>query len=295
MAARVGKHEPVTQGHVGIYAKDARRRRALARSLEAAGHSHREASTPEELHRMLGSQQFDVAALIVRNPDEAEEIAGAFDGAQLPRHTILLGSVSALPLTLKRRRGGTFRFVPGQLRADEITRLVDASISAGTWDEANAENGECSPVEQVELEEVIERAAAAVYSDARRKRQRLSTSISGRERHVLGNRPKLRRLFSRLLKLIVSVAPVGAVVSIDARAGNEDWVIDISASKASSGRRSVADLAAELGEEDAELLGVSQDVRDQGGMLWVELAGPSAPAFCLALPLPGDVLQSASA
>ncbi|MCH8920963.1 MAG: hypothetical protein IIA23_09740 [Chloroflexi bacterium] len=213
---------------------------------------------------------------------------------QLPLHTILVGSASALPLTLKRRRGSTFRYVPGQLTAREITHLVDSSISAGMWDEAATDNGNGSHLEQVDLEEIIERAAAAVYGEAKRKRQSFNTVVSGAHGYVLGNTDKLRHMFSALLRLLVSLAPVGAVVSIDAH-GNDKWVIDIKTSDNKASRRPVADIAAELQEERAALTAVAREVREQGGLLWVELAGPAAPALCLTLPLPAEALESASA
>ena len=294
MVARTRMDEPGTQGHIAVYAKDARRRQALARTLSAAGHSHHEAATPDELHRLLDHQQFDVAALIVRDSEEAEALAAALDDVQLPLHTILVGSASALPLTLKRRRGSTFRFVPGQLTAREITHLVDSSISAGTWDEASTDNGHGSHLERVELEEIIERAAATVYSEAKRKRQRFNTVVSGAHGYVLGNPAKLRHIFSALLRLFVSLAPTGVTVSIDAHA-NDKWVIDVKASDGKARRRPVADIAAELREERAALTAVAREIREQGGMLWVELAGPAALALCLTLPLPAEALESASA
>ncbi len=295
MVVKARMDKPRTQGHIAVYAKDARRRQALARTLSAAGHSHHEAATPAELHRLLDHQRFDVAALIVRDSEEAEALSAALDGVQLPLHTILIGSASALPLTLKRRRGSTFRFVPGQLTAREITHLVDSSISAGTWDEAATDNGNGSHLEQVELEEIIERAAATVYSEAKRKRQRFNTVVSGAHGYVLGNPAKLRHIFSALLRLFVSLAPTGVTVSIDAHAAHDKWVIDVKTSDGKASRRPVADIAAELREERAALTAVAREIREQGGMLWVELAGPAALALCLTLPLPAEALESASA
>lgn len=295
MVATTRMVEPETQGHIAVHVKDARRRQALARTLSGAGHSHHEAATPDELHRLLDHQQFDVAVLIVRDSEEAEALSSALDGVQLPLHTILVGSASALPLTLKRRRGSTFRYVPGQLTAREITHLVDSSISAGTWDEAATDNGCGSHLEQVDLEEIIERAAAAVYGEAKRKRQSFNTVVSGAHGYVLGNTTKLRHMFSALLRLIVLLAPTGVAISINAHAANDKWVIDIKASDGKASRRPVADIAAELREERGALTAVAREIRQQGGMLWVELAGPAALALCLTLPLPAEALESASA
>lgn len=291
MVVRARQHVPSTQGHVGVYAKDSRRRQALARSLDAAGHSHREASTPRELHRLLQRQQFDVATLIVRDAQDADEIAVALEGTKLPHHTILLGSASGLPLALKRRHGGTFRFVPGRLRSQDITRLVDASISAGMWDEAAFGNGECSRLEPLDLEEIIERAAATISSEAKHKHQRFNVFVSGADGRVLGVRAKLRGMFSALLGLIVSLAPDRATVHVDAHAAREEWLISISAVQTrSAGRPTTADIASDLSDKRQALTAISRDVREQGGLLWVEVAGPSALAFCLTLPRPLEAL-----
>ena len=295
MVVNTRMDEAQTQGHIAVYAKDARRRQALARTLSAAGHSRHEAATPAELHRLLDHQQFDVAALIVRDSEEAEALAAALDGVELPLHTILVGSDSALPLTLKRRRGSTFRFVPGQLTAREITHLVDSSISAGTWDEAATDNGHGSHLEQVELEDIIERAAATVYSEAKRKRQSFNTVVSGAHGYVLGNTDKLRHMFSTLLRLIVSLAPTGVAISINAHAANDKWVIDIKASDGKASLRPVADIAADLRQERTALAAIAREIREQGGMLWVELTGPAGLALCLTLPIPAEALESATA
>ena len=287
--------EAVTQGSVAVYAQDSRRRLALARSLSGAGHSQRSVATPQELHRLLTLQQFDLIAMIVQSDEEGAALDAALHDVRLPLHTILLGSSNGLALTMKRRRGGTFRFVPGRLTAAEITRLVDASISAGTWDESLGDNCGGSEAEQVELEDVIERAASAVYGRAKRKRQRFSISVSGSHSRVLGRGVKLRQIFTALLRLIAAAAPVDAIVSVNARAERGEWEIDVSATTNGKTRRPVADMAAELTEERDELKAVSREVREQGGMLWVELAGPAAPALCLTLPLPAEALEGAPA
>lgn len=295
MVGRARQYAPSTQGHVGIYAKDARRRHALARSLDASGHSHREASTPAELHRLLKQQQFDVATLIVRDAQDAAEIAAALEGTKLPFHTILLGSASGLPLALKRRPGATFRFVPGRLRSRDITRLVDASISAGTWDEATADNGQCPHLEPLELEEIIERAAATISSEAKHKHQRFNVVVSGADGRVLGIRAKLRGMFSALLRLVVSLAPASSSVQIDAQAASEEWLITVRAAQSSgAGRPTTADIASDLSDRREAITAVSRDVREQGGLLWVEVAGPSALAFCLTLPRSPEALAASA-
>jgi hypothetical protein len=273
----------------------------MAKSLGEAGHSHREAASPDELRQCLLSQRFDVLALKVRDEEEAGEIVQALEGASLPTHGILVGrtsalvgTASALELTRRFQRGGTFRYVPGSLTSRELTHLVDASIGAGTWEEYAAENGASSELEEVELEEIIEGAASAVYGSANRKRQRFNTVVAGPVSLVLGDPTKLRGTLVALLKLVVSLAPRGAAISIEAQAGREEWLIRIRASSSNRARRVPAQVAEALREETKTLSVVSRDLHGQGGMLWVELLGPAAWALCLTLPLPPETVRSAS-
>lgn len=292
--ARNSQSSPaITQGHVALYALDPRWLRSVGRSLEKAGHSCQQMSDKDALHDLLMRQRCDVLVLKVRDELDARKIARVLEDVAPPHHVILVGSVSALPLTLNARRAGTFRYVPGPISAREITRLVDASISAGVREECLGENGDVSHLQEVDLQETIERAAATVYPQANRKRQRFNTTVTGLDTHVLGNAAKLRRTFAALLKLIVGLAPRGAAISVDAQAGQEEWAIHIRASGNGAGFRP-ADLAEELQEERRTLTAISRTVREQGGVLWVELVGPAALALCLTLPLPTRALQSAS-
>jgi len=284
-----------TQGCVALYAKDSRWRRAVTKSLDHSGHAHGEASTADELHRLLLAQRFDVITLKVRDAREAREVAAVLENVRLPLHTILVGSVSALPL-IPRRRAGTFRFVPGPLDPHELTRLVDVSISAGGWDETFEENGASHQLEEVDLEEAIEQAAATVYRDATRKRQRFHSTVVGPFTQAMADPVRLRQALVALLRLIVSLAPYRARISVEAQAGRGDWLVRIAAG-GTNGRSTSkpAHIAEALHQETRTLATISRAVAAQGGMLWVELVGSSGVAFSLTLPLVPEGVQTASA
>ena len=74
---------------------------------------------------------------------------------------------------------------------------------------------------------------------------------------------------------------------------NGEWQISISAQHDGATRPSLAATSADLIEEHDALQAASQDIRDQGGILWVELAGPAALSVCFTLPLPAEALQHA--
>lgn len=292
MVTLTRREDAWTSGHIVVYAKNERRRRAIVRALEAGSHSCRMAGTPAQLRRLLDHQRFDAGILVVRDRNEAEELAPPLDHVRLPTHTIVIGSARALP-HLRRRRGDTLRITPSNLTAGEIAKLAEASLSQGTWDEISTEGNGGSPREALELEEIIESAATAVYAQAKRKRQRFTTVVSASEGHVLGNRSVLRRVFSRLLAAVVELAPVGAAITTSANDESGEWQISIGAHNGGATRSSLATTAAELDQEHDVLQAVSQDIRDQGGILWVELAGPTALSVCFTLPLPAEALQHA--
>jgi len=286
---------PSALGHVAVYARDARWRRAMGRNLTKAGHSHMEAGSPDEIFRLLVTQRFDVIALKVRDRDDAEEIADALQEVRLPPHGILVGGAGVRLLALNKNGKGTLRYVPRPLPAEEVSRLVDVSINAGTWDEGHAENGNASPIEEVDMEEAIENAASAVYAQAKRRRQQFSTIVDHDGQHAYTDRSRLRRALVALLRLVVTLAPRGAHVAVEARANKDEWTVRIAAAPGRNGAPSFANLADHLNDETRALAAVSRDVHLLGGLLWVELLGPAALALCLTLPLPKEEQLSESA
>ena len=283
------------QGLVALYAKDGRWRRAVAASLEGSGHSHDEASSAAELHRLLASRRFDLLALKVRDVNEARELAAVLEGIRMPLHTILVGSIGALPV-LPRRRTGTFRFVPGRLEAQELARLVDVSITAGAWDDAADESTSAYELEEVDLEEAIERAAEVVYRDASRKRQRFHSAVVGPDTRALADKVRLRHTLISLLRLTVSLAPYRSLISVEAQASKNDWLIRITAGKSGWSLAKTGQVTEALRQETKTLDAISRAVAGQGGMLWVELVGSAGVAFSmtLPLPLPAECTQSRS-
>jgi hypothetical protein len=274
-------------GHVAVYARDARWRHAVARTLAASGHSRHEAATPAEIRRLLQGQRFDVLALKVRDEADAAEVVRALDGVRLPHHGILAGDANAVSAVFGPARAGTFRYVPGRPTGQEVCRLVDVSLSAGEGDEGPAEHNGDGPFEEVDLEEAIEGAAAMVYALARRRGLRFSSAVEGPIERAVGNAAVLRRVFATLLRLIVGQAPRGARVSVQARAGRDEWTVRIGA--AGRSMQAGAPLAEAIREQQRTLTAVSEAVQSQGGLLWAELGGRGALAFCLTLPLPPEV------
>ncbi len=275
---------PITLGHVAVYARDTRWRRSLTRHLDGAGHSHRAAPTPADIRRLLIAQRFDVMALRIRDNREASEVAQALRGLTLPPHGIFVGGPSAQLLSIKPAGRGTLRYVPASMQASEVSRLVDASVSAGFGDDGKSDHGAAAHIEEVDVEELIESSAAQVYPQARRKQQRFSSVVEGPIALTLANPTRIRRAVVSLLRLSVALAPRGALVGVEARGTHEEWALRIHASASKGSRRGAAQLAESLREETKTLSAVSRDVRPQGGLVWAELLGPDDLALCLTLP-----------
>lgn len=277
-----------------MYARNARWRRAVANAVEKSGHSCGEAANSADLHRLLLSQRFDVLMLKVSDEEEAHDLTSVIADVKQPLHTILVGDASALPL-LPLRRSGTYRFVPGRASAQDLGRLVDVSISSGTWDEGLDENGATIELQEVDIEEAIEDAAVATYADAKRKRQRFHSAVVGTHRQAFADPALLRRVLARLMGLAVALAPTQALISVEAEAGRSEWQIRLRTSGGRRLQRKKTYFAEALRQEASALASIARDLAKQGGMLWVELLGTSGLAFSVTLPLPREDARMAIA
>jgi len=290
MVALRERREASPKGHIAIYAVNDRRRNAICRAARAAGHSCEDAGTVDDLRRALEQHRFDVGVWVVRDEAEAETLGRALDGLKLPIHTLVIGAPAALP-HIRRRRGGSLRFVPAHLTAAEIARVATTSITRGTWIEEGEDTNHQR--EAVELESIIDSAASSVYADARRKSQRFSSSVSAETGQVFGSRSALRKIFSSLLGVVVELAPAGASINTQAVEGDDEWQISVAATVNGASRRPISTKAGDLSDEEDALQAVSQEIRDQGGILWVDLAGPEALSVSFTLPLPAEAMANA--
>ncbi len=280
--------ETLTQGSVAVYGRNARWRHGLVKRLAEAGHVHGEAANPAQIQQLLAQQRFDVLVLNVRDEGEASEIADVLRELRPPLHMVLLGSASALPLIAQPRRGGTLRYVPGVLDPRELCRLIDVAISSGTWDDGGAEHNGSALLEEVDLEEAVEGAAAAVYAQAKRKNQRFTNTITGPAPFALAHPLKLRKVLVDLLRLVVSSSPRGASITVDAHAAGDEWSIRIGSANGQPSSRAPGQLGEVLNDEVKMLASTARALHEQGGMLWVDVMGPSAMALSLTLPLPPE-------
>ena len=274
------------KGHIAIYASNDRRGSAIARAAEGCGHSSQKANTSAGVRRVLDHQRFDVGVWVVRDEAEAVDLGAALEGTKLPIHTVVVGSATALP-HIKRRRGGSLRLVPSNLTAAEIATVAGACIGRGTWEEqGDADDG--NHREPILLESIIEAAASANYTRAKRKQQRFSTVVSSASGHVFGTRRQLRRIFTKLIRVVIDLAPVGATIATIAHENATEWEICVTASSGDAPRRPIATTAGELSDEEEAIREISQDIRNQGGILWIDLAGSEAMSVCFTLAIPEE-------
>ena len=269
---------PRARGHIVLYARDDEWRFAASNALDASGHSQQTAASAGELRRVVHSQRFDVVVLHLCGEGDAAEIAQALAGAPLPSRGIVIAD-AGVPASLHGRLCDVaVQLLPEPPSPHQLCQLVAASIVAGGWEQEADEHANGQAIEEIDLGEEIERAAAAVYAQAKRRNQRFSTVVEGPTERALADPVKTRRAFVALLRMLIAIAPREALVSVDARAGQADWTVRFHA----AGRS----LAGALREDAPTLRMVAREVASQGGFFWTELAGPSSLAFCLTLPLP---------
>ena len=277
---------PPARGHIALYARDGEWRQAASGALDACGHSWQAAASVRELHRVLHSQRFDVVVLNLQGEDDAREIVEELADAPLPRRGILIGDAAVLSLLHGPLPQVALQFLPRTPSAHQLCQLVDASIVASGWEEDADEHGNGHGVEEIDLGEAIERAAAAVYPQAKRRNQRFATVVEGPNERALADPVKTRRAFVALLRMLIAIAPREALISVDARAGEADWTVRFQA----AGRTP----AGALREEAPTLRMVAREVAAQGGLFWTELTGPSSLALCLTLALPAATTSDTS-
>ncbi len=277
------------KGHIAIYASNDRRGSAIARAAEAAGHSCQKADTPKAVRRLLDHQRFDLGLWVLRDDAEAADLGAALAGTKLPIHTVVVGSATALP-HIGRRRGGSLRLISSNLTSAEITKVAGVSIGQGTWEEPDVDD-DSNHREPIVLESIIETAASANYARARRKEQRFSTVVSSASGHVFGTRRQLRRIFTKLIRVVVDLAPVGATIATIAHEDATEWQIYVTASNGDADHRPIEITAGELSDEEEAIREVSREVRDQGGILWIDLAGSEAMSVCFTLAIPEERRQ----
>lgn len=177
------------------------------------------------------------------------------------------------------------------------TRMTRLSIMVSDLAELAAAGSEerLLRLEDVDVEDSIEEAASALYTEALRKQQRLIVDIADEASVVRADRRMLRSVLVRLLARAVRATPAGGTVTVSARRTNGSSLI------------SVSDSALPIEDEDLPhvfrpfaklhsdaLFGdaapgpalplAKQLVELQGGSIWVERPADGGNAFCFSLP-----------
>jgi signal transduction histidine kinase len=174
------------------------------------------------------------------------------------------------------------------LRIQEFLRDLAAEVSNGGPPELE--------MADVDLEDVAERAAITVYSEACRKDQRLALNIDEAASWVRADPAKLRRVLAILLCRAVREAPVAGTVTLEAKREGSDCLITVSHSGEGVSPEEIHRLfqPAESidrtpeAETRLQLSLVQRLVGQHGGRVWVESRPGHGIGVFVSLPQPSD-------
>jgi signal transduction histidine kinase len=172
-------------------------------------------------------------------------------------------------------------------RSEVFLREVLVEISGGTAGELRAVDAS--------LEDLVERAAITVYSEAYLKKQRLVVNVDGEVKRVHADPAKLKRALADILGNVVQLAPIMGAVTVDARRVGSDCLVAVSHSAEGTPSKELLYLVQEskaLGGAGAPpwtgrgLSVARKVVRQHGGRLWVESRPNRDTTVFVSLPQP---------
>ncbi len=182
-----------------------------------------------------------------------------------------------------------------RISTDRINRLIDDLVQA-TSPESNAAHLE---IEEVDLAQILQRAAAESNQLLRDKRISLSLDLPSQPLRISSDRQALKQVFSQLLKNAGSASPQGGIVSVKARMdvseGEVDYVLVQVAD--SGGGIAAHDLIHVfssqpkatridgMGSSGVDLSRVKTLVEALGGRTWVDSEPGNGATFSVLLPV----------
>jgi signal transduction histidine kinase len=278
--------------------------RPVVADLRAGGHRVRAARSIQAAHELLAAKKADLvlcdADLIARRgpPPSSEDtdlratmagvahdlgsllnaLAESVDElSQLASATPFVGRAEAL--TRGRRR---------ILRIQEFLRDLLADVSNGGAPDLETAD--------VDLEDIVERAAITVYSEACHKNQRLALNIDEATSRVRADPAKLKRALAILLCRAVQEAPVAGTVTLEAKREGSDCLITVSDSGEGASPEEIRRLFQPAESIDGtpkvetrlQLSLVQRLIGQHGGRVWVESRPGHGIGVFVSLPQPSD-------
>jgi len=163
---------------------------------------------------------------------------------------------------------------------------------------ADVSNGGAPDLEtaDLDLEDVVERAAVTVYSEACHKNQRLVLNIDEATSRVRADPAKLKRALAILLCRAVQEAPVAGTVTLEAKREGSDCLITVTDSGEGASPEEIRRLfqpaesidGAPKVEARLQLSLVQRLVGQHGGRVWVESRPGHGIGVFVSLPQPSD-------
>lgn len=174
---------------------------------------------------------------------------------------------------------------------DEVRVLADAVDSLSVFaDELSQELSGSVALEMtrpVDLEDVAEAAAIAVYPSAADRQQRISIDIDPDVATIATVPVRLKRALKSLLEFVSTRAPVRGNVAIRASRAGDDCVISVSCDSPSAGRFDLAAQTRSLSGSDGRPgpLALAQELLERiDGRLWIESEKGGGVSVFMAVP-----------
>lgn len=227
------------------------------------------------------SQDTDLRATVVGAAEDLGDLLNNLTESVDELHQL----VSATPFV--RRAEELIRGRQRIIRIREFIRDLAAEIPNG---------GATQPeMTDVDLQDIVERAAITVYGDAYGKDQRLVLNIDEATSRVRADPAKLRRVLAVLLCRAVQEAPVSGAVTVEAKREGSDCLITVTDSGEGVSPEQIrrlfqpADGTDETPEAEARLQFslVRKLVEQHGGRVWVDSRRGRGTSVIVSLPQSG--------
>jgi len=272
--------------------------------LRAGGHRVRAARSIQAAYELLAAKKADLvlcdADLVAhREPppsDQDTHLRAAVAGAAQDLGDLLNNLAESVDELFQLASATPFLGRAGELtrgrrrilRIQEFLRDFVAEVSDGGAPDLE--------MADIDLEDVVERAAITVYSEACQKNQRLVLNIDEATSRVRADPAKLKRALAILLCRAVQEAPVAGTVTLEAKHEGSDCLISVSDSGEGASPEEIRRLfqpaesidGAPEAEARLQLSLVQRLVGQHGGRVWVEGRPGHGIGVFVSLPQPSD-------
>jgi K+-sensing histidine kinase KdpD len=273
--------------------------------LRAAGHQVSLVEGMDEAQTLLASGGFDQSLLPARALELLLEERAFWQGTDTEAWRISTAGIAHDLRSLLRALEWSIRElteadVDGMKTGGDLPQLTRtiAVLSAFLRELTSELEGDAQQglsLSAINLEDVVESAAMAVYPSALERRQRLVIDIHDEVAQIQADATKMKRVLTNLLDHASRQSPSLATVRVGAQRENDSCVISISyvgnAITLSELRRLFSPATPMVHSAGGGLSRSQRLIEEHGGRLWVESQKGSGTCIFVSLPQPGTVTR----